>query len=102
MTGFSNRQKYRPLVLQTGWKHYVSGLFANPVTGQLSHTKVWANVAGATFTYKFAMVSDAPEWMWFAYGSMVGGYALIKRGIAAIPQLAEIKQGKKDHVADFE
>ena len=73
-------------------------LVNNPTTGQLSHTKLWANIAGATMTYKFASVTDAPEWLWFAHGSMVGGYALIKRGIAAIPQLAEIKQKGQNHV----
>ena len=73
-------------------------LVNNPTTGQLSHTKLWANIAGATMTYKFASVTDAPEWLWFAYGSMVGGYALIKRGIAAIPQLAEIKQKGQNRV----
>ena len=76
----------------SGFKHWLSGLLSNPATGQLSHTKLWANVAGATMTYKFATVADAPEWLWFAYGSMVGGYALIKRAIAAAPQIAEIKQ----------
>ena len=48
-------------------------------------------------TCKFAMTPDAPEWLWIAYGSMVGGYALIKRGIAAIPQLAQIKQRDNEH-----
>ena len=43
-------------------------------------------------TYKFSLAPDAPEWLWWAYGAMVGGYALIKRGIAAVPQLAEIKK----------
>ena len=46
-------------------------------------------------TYKFAMLPDAPEWAWWAYGAMVGGYALIKRGIAAVPQLAEINQSRE-------
>ena len=75
-------------------KSWLGGMVNNPTTGQLSHTKLWANIAGATMTYKFASVTDAPEWLWFAHGSMVGGYALIKRGIAAIPQLADIQ---RDH-----
>jgi len=100
--GFSNRQTYRPLVVQTGWKHFMAGLIANPVTNQISHTKLWANVAGATMTYKFATVAEAPEWLWLAYGGMIGGYGLIKRGIATIPQLAEIKQKGQKNVADFE
>lgn len=43
-------------------------------------------------TWKFVQAADAPEWLWWAYGAMVGGYALIKRGIAAVPQLAEVKK----------
>lgn len=76
----------------TSW---LAGLFSNPKTGQASHTKLWANVAAGVMTYKFAMLPDAPEWAWWAYGAMVGGYALIKRGIAAVPQLAEINQNKE-------
>lgn len=76
-----------------GFIHWLSGLVSNPATGLISHTKLWANIAGATMTYKFAATPNAPEWLWWAYGAMVGGYALVKRGIAAIPQLAEIKKG---------
>ena len=50
-------------------------------------------------TYKFAAMPDAPEWAWWAYGAMVGGYALIKRGIAAVPQVAALHQGAR-HVAE--
>lgn len=45
---------------------------------------------------QISQTMDAPEWLWWAYGAMVGGYALIKRGIAAIPQVAEINKGKDD------
>ena len=45
-------------------------------------------------TVKFALHPAAPEWLWWAYGGMVGGYALIKRGIAAVPQVAEINKGQ--------
>ena len=76
---------------------WLSGLISNPATGQISHTKLWANVAAATMTYKFATVTDTPEWLWWAYGAMVGGYALIKRGIAAIPQVAQIQQEGHRH-----
>ena len=53
----------------TSW---LAGLFSNPKTGQASHTKLWANVAAGVMTYKFAMLPDAPEWAWWAYGAMVG------------------------------
>lgn len=49
-------------------------------------------MAAASMTYKFSQTADALEWLWWAYGALVGGYALIKRGIAAVPQLAEIKK----------
>ena len=75
---------------------WVGGLVTNPATGHISHTKLWANVAGAVMTVKFAQTPEAPEWLWWAYGAMVGGYALIKRGIAAIPQVAAINKGKDD------
>lgn len=78
---------------------WLCGLITNPATGHISHTKLWANVAAAVMTYKFALTADAPEWLWWAYGAMVGGYALIKRGIAAVPQVAQIHQGDK-HAAD--
>lgn len=71
---------------------WLAGLISNPATGQVSHTKLWANVAAAAMTWKFAQTPDAPEWLWWAYGAMVGGYALIKRGIATIPQMMEIKR----------
>lgn len=77
---------------------WLSGLICNPATGAISHTKLWANVAAGVMTYKFAQTPEAPEWLWWAYGAMVGGYALIKRGIAAVPQVAAIKQGVRDDV----
>lgn len=82
---------------KNGLIYWLSGLLSNPATGQLSHTKLWANIVGAVMTYKFTSTPNAPEWLWFAYGGMVGGYALVKRGIAAIPQLAEIKKDKENN-----
>lgn len=80
----------------TAFFKWLGGLVSNPATGKISHTKLWANVAAASMTYKFSQTADAPEWLWWAYGALVGGYALIKRGIAAIPQVAEIHKGKDD------
>ena len=54
-------------------------------------------------TTKFVLTPDPAEWLWWAYGTMVGGYALIKRGMAVIPQMAQIAQQKgKDDVAHDE
>lgn len=74
---------------------WLAGLISNPATGQISHTKLWANVAAGVMTWKFAAMPDAPEWAWWTYGAMVGGYALIKRGIAAVPQVAQIVRDKE-------
>lgn len=71
---------------------WLSGLINNPATGHISHTKLWANVAACVMTVKFVLVAEPPEWLWWAYGAMVGGYALIKRGIATVPQIAQIQQ----------
>ncbi|HFC8307554.1 TPA: hypothetical protein ACFPSP_000352 [Neisseria meningitidis] len=76
----------------TAFFRWPGGLVSNPATGKISHTKLWANVAAAAMTWKFVQAADAPEWLWWAYGAMVGGYALIKRGIAVVPQLAEVKK----------
>ncbi|MDO4434729.1 MAG: hypothetical protein Q4B82_09160 [Alysiella sp.] len=82
---------------------FIKGLIANPATGQISHTKLWANIAAACMTVKFMQTADAPEWLWWAYGGMVGGYALVKRAIAAIPQTAQIQKDKEqNHVGDVE
>ena len=69
---------------------WIGGLFTNPTTGDISHTKLWANVAALVMTVKFAGM-DTPELdLWWAYGAMVGGYALIRRGIAATQQFGEV------------
>ena len=75
---------------------WLGGLITNPATGHISHTKLWANVAAGCLTYKFMQTPDAAEWLWWAYGAMVGGYALIKRGIAAVPQVAQIAKENND------
>ena len=68
---------------------WIGGLFTNPTTGDISHTKLWANVAALVMTVKFARM-DTPELdLWWAYGAMVGGYALIRRGIAAAQQFGQ-------------
>lgn len=89
--GGETRSEKKPSKI-TGFFRWLGGLVSNPATGKISHTKLWANVAAAAMTYKFSLSPDAPEWLWWAYGAMVGGYALIKRSIAAVPQLAEIKK----------
>ena len=76
---------------------WLAGLITNPANGQISHTKLWANVAAAAMTVKIILHPEAPEWLWWAYGGMVGGYALIKRGIAAVPQVAAINKREADH-----
>ena len=71
---------------------WLAGNFTNPATGQASHTKIWTNIAYAVMTYKFVMAPEPVEWMWWAYGGIVGGFALVRRGLSVIPQLAAIKK----------
>lgn len=71
--------------------NWAGGLLNNPQTGKLSHAKLWANVAAAAMTWQFS-AGDAPEWQWWAYGGMVGGYGLARRAIAAVQQVSENKQ----------
>lgn len=73
-------------------KRWLGGLVNNPTTGALSHDKVWANIAAAALTWKFVLSPDAPEWQWWAYGGMVGGYGLARRAIAAVQQAADNKE----------
>ena len=81
---------------------WLSGLICNPATGQISHTKLWANIAAGCMTYKFMQTPHAPRMALVGIGMMVGGYALIKRGIAAVPQVAQIAQKGKDDVGNVE
>ena len=70
---------------------WLAGLVSNPANGDISHTKLWANVAACVMTVKFARMDAPPMDLWWAYGTMVGGYALIRRGIAAAQQLGQAK-----------
>lgn len=79
----------QPETGQSRLKKWLGGLVNNPTTGALSHDKVWANVAAAVLSWKFMMNADAPEWQWWAYGGMVGGYGLARRAIAAVQQTKE-------------
>ena len=74
----------------TKFIRWIGGLFTNPTTGDISHTKLWANVAALVMTVKFARMELPDLELWWAYGAMVGGYALIRRGIAATQQFGEV------------
>lgn len=67
----------------------LSSLISNPVTGEISHTKVWANIACAAATVKFILIDNPPTEIWLAYLGMVGGYAVSRRAIAAWQQSQE-------------
>lgn len=68
---------------------WLSGLISNPANGDISHTKLWANVAACVMTVKFARMTEPSMDLWWAYGVMVGGYALVRRGIAAFQQAGQ-------------
>ncbi|MGE9658475.1 hypothetical protein ABX022_01855 [Snodgrassella alvi] len=62
---------------------YLGGLVNNVETGQLSHSKLWANVAAGAATYKFIALPDCDAEIWIAYLGIVGGYAVAMKWIAA-------------------
>jgi hypothetical protein len=71
------------------WIKWPLGLITNPVTGVISHSKLWANIAAATGTYKFVVEPAPPYEVWIAYLGLVGGYAVARRWIAAKQQTKE-------------
>lgn len=75
-------------------------LIGNPANGQLSHSKLWANIAAAVMTAKFLLNPDPSLDLWLAYGGMVGGYALIRRGVAAAQQVGEARAGCDGEAAE--
>lgn len=71
------------------WIKWPLGLITNPVTREISHSKLWANIAAATGTYKFVVEPAPPYEVWIAYLGLVGGYAVARRWIAAKQQTKE-------------
>lgn len=69
-------------------------LWCNPITGGLSHSKLWANIASGVATYKFIMLPEPSYEIWLAYLGIVGGYAVARRFIAAKQQVAEDKNNE--------
>ena len=63
----------------------LSDLFTNPVSGRLSHSKLWANVACATATGMFVYQGIAGQLTtdtWLVYLGVVGGYSAARSWIA--------------------
>lgn len=46
-------------------------IFKNPATGNVSHSKLWANVACAAGTFKFVMLPDPSAEIWAVYLGIV-------------------------------
>lgn len=84
-----------PKTLSGSLKHWLGGMVNNPTTGALSSDKVWYNVMAGAMTWQFLSTEPA-EWKWVAFGSIVGGASLIKRGIAGIQQVSEKRIEKGD------
>lgn len=61
---------------------YLGGLFNNAATGEMSHSKLWANVAAGAATYKFITLPDLNAEIWVAYLGIVGGYAVARKWLA--------------------
>ena len=53
-------------------------ILKNPATGNVSHSKLWANVACAAGTFKFVMLPDPSAEIWAVYLGIVGGYAVAR------------------------
>ena len=64
-------------------------IFKNPATGNVSHSKLWANIACAAGTVKFVMLPDPSAEIWAVYLGIVGGYAVARMD-------EELQQIKKD------
>lgn len=64
-------------------------IFKNPVTGNVSHSKLWANVACAAGTFKFVMLPDPSAEIWAVYLGIVGGYAVARSFVSVKRQEVE-------------
>lgn len=89
------RAETPPKTFSGSLKHWLGGMVNNPTTGALSSDKVWYNVMAGAMTWQFLSTEPA-EWKWVAFGSIVGGASLIKRGIAGIQQVSEKRIEKGD------
>ena len=61
-------------------------LITDAGTGQISHTKIWTNIAYAVFTYAILsmVVSQNPPSieMWLLYLGIVGGHNLLSKAVS--------------------
>ena len=64
-------------------------IFKNPTTGNVSHSKLWANVACAAGTFKFVMLPDPSAEIWAVYLGIVGGYAVARSFVSVKRQEVE-------------
>ncbi|HGG9679855.1 TPA: hypothetical protein ACJJ9X_002165, partial [Neisseria meningitidis] len=58
-------------------------------TGNVSHSKLWANVACAAGTFKFVMLPDPSAEIWAVYLGIVGGYAVARSFVSVKRQEVE-------------
>ncbi|MGV3581886.1 MAG: hypothetical protein ACO1N8_06240 [Methylophilus sp.] len=68
-----------------------SDLFIDPGTGQLSHTKIWANIAYCAATFAFCFMTykgTATAEIWFIYLGVLGTHS-------AASKLISLKYGIK-------
>ncbi|ELK83440.1 hypothetical protein [Neisseria meningitidis] len=64
-------------------------ILKNPATGNVSHSKLWANVACAAGTFKFVMLPDPSAEIWAVYLGIVGGYAVARSFVSVKRQEVE-------------
>ncbi len=63
--------------------------FKRPATGNVSHSKLWANIACAAGTVKFVMLPDPSAEIWAVYLGIVGGYAVARSLVSVKRQEVE-------------
>lgn len=62
-------------------------LITDCATGQLSHTKLWTNIAyfAATIAFiRYAVFSDSPfdMWLWLTFLGIVGGHNVASKALS--------------------
>nr|WP_301286324.1 hypothetical protein [Neisseria perflava] len=68
----------------------MTDIIKDPYSDTISHSKLWANIACAAATYKFAVTPEMPSEIWAIYLGVVGGYA-VARSLVAVKR-KEVQQ----------
>lgn len=75
-------------------------IFKNPSTGNLSHSKIWANIACLAGTYKFVTITNPSAEVWAVYLGIVGGYAIARSWVSIKRKESENATGTNTELAE--